>query len=350
MIIKNLIMKTIIKPLKVLFSTSLGSKKEMKSVLVKITLDNGIYGLGECPTSFVSRLETIETIKEILTYTKKHIKSKSINDFEEIVHFLRTRFFMYPMTVSGVEVALFRAYLNANGIDEHIYWGANLKILETDITIPFLTDLNSINSWLNYAIKKGFKIFKLKLSGDVKQDIPLLSRVYEILNDFTSGYKIRIDGNQGFTEKTFLKLHDIIEKKGYSIEFFEQPLKKNDFLGMKIIKKYSHFPIILDETVFNSHELNHVISENICDGVNIKVAKSGILESKRMIEIAKRYNLKLMIGCMTETMIGLSAGIYLACGTGQFDFVDLDSIYYIAHKRNYGNINLVPPFFFINMS
>ncbi|HOP86675.1 MAG TPA: enolase C-terminal domain-like protein [Syntrophorhabdaceae bacterium] len=348
MIIKNLSVKTVIKPLKVLFSTSLGSKEEMMSVLVKITLDNGSYGLGECPTSFVSKLETIEAIKEILTYTKKQIQNKPIEDFEEIVQFLRRRFFMYPMTVSGIEVALFRAYLNVIGIDEYTYWGARLKNLETDITIPFLTDLNAINSWLNYGIKKGFKIFKLKLSGDVIQDILLLSKVNEILNDSTSSHTIRLDGNQGFTEKTFLKLQDIMEKKGYIIQCFEQPLKKNDFSGMKVIKKYSHIPIILDETVFSSCELNRVISENICDGVNIKVAKSGILESKRMIEIAKRHKLKLMIGCMTETMIGLSAGIYLACGTGQFDFVDLDSIYYIRHKRNYGNINLVPPFFFIN--
>jgi len=244
-------------------------------------------------------------------------------------------------------VALFRAYLTAYGMDEYTYWGANLSCIETDITIPFLLDLKPLKTWLNYAIEKGFKIFKIKVSGKIEEDSCLLSIAHEILKDSLDEFIIRLDGNQGFTEKTYLKFQDIIEKKGFKIQCFEQPLEKDDFSGMKNVKKHSHIPIILDETVFNTHDLYRVISENICDGVNIKVAKSGVIESKKMIDIAKKHNLKLMIGCMTETMIGLSAGIYLACGTGNFDFIDLDSIFYLTHRNHYGNITITPPAFLI---
>jgi len=50
-----------------------------------------------------------------------------------------------------------------------------------------------------------------------------------------------------------------------------------------------------------------------------------------------------MIGCMTETMVGLSAGICMAAGTGAFDFVDLDSIHFLFHKAREGNITIAGP-------
>lgn len=345
--IKDISIKSITKPLRFSFTTSLGSKREMKSVLVKIILDNGLSGTGECPTSFVSKSEDMETIKKTLINIKNQIKNKPIEDYEALIMFLRKKFPESPLTISGIEVALFRAYIANHGIDEHVYWGAELNHLETDITIPFSSEMEPINTWLNYVIKKGFKILKIKVSGNVEQDERLFSSVFEILKNSLDEYTIRVDGNQGFTEKTFLKFQDIIVKKGYKIECFEQPLQKEDFSGMKNIKKKSVIPIILDETIFSLKDLERALSENICDGINIKVAKSGVMESKRMIEVAKQHNLKLMAGCMTETMTGLSAGIYMASGTNKFDYIDLDSIYYINHRKKYGNIEIGPTFFTI---
>ncbi|MCX7965160.1 MAG: hypothetical protein N2596_00845, partial [Syntrophorhabdaceae bacterium] len=269
-------------------------------------------------------------------------------NLENEISFLRKKFSEFPMTVSGLEVALFRAYLTSQNQNEHSFWGANLTHIETDITIPFLTVLEPLKRWLDDCIKKGFRIFKIKVIGDIELDTHLLLNVYGILQDSLEEFKIRLDGNQGFTEKSFFKLQDIIEKKGIHIECFEQPLLKNNYTGMKNVKKYSHFPVILDETVFNADDMYRAISEDICHGVNIKVAKSGIYESKKIIDLAKKHHLKLMIGCMTETMVGLSAGIYMACGTGVFDFIDLDSIYYLKYKKHYGNIHLLTPFYFIS--
>lgn len=348
--IKDVFIKKITKPLKFSFTTSLGSKTEMKSLLVKITLDSGFFGIGECPTSFVSKSEDIETMKKTITCIKNLIKDKPIEDYEVLTMSFREKFSDRPLTVSGVEVALFRAYITNHGIDEHNYWGAKLNRLETDITIPFSSNLNHIKTWLNYVVDEGFKIFKVKVSGNVEQDERLISFIIEVLKNSVDGYTIRLDGNQGFAEKTFLKFQDILEKRGYKIDCFEQPLQKDDFSGMKNIKKHSTIPIILDETIFNLKDLERALSDNMCDGINIKIAKSGIMESKRMIELAKKNNLKLMVGCMTETMVGLSAGIYMASGTGEFDYIDLDSVYYITHRKHYENIEVGSSFFNIKTS
>ena len=64
--IESIHFKEIIRPLRTTFSTSLGQKDVMKSVIVKVRLKNGSMGLGECPTSFVLKEETIPAIKGII--------------------------------------------------------------------------------------------------------------------------------------------------------------------------------------------------------------------------------------------------------------------------------------------
>ena len=78
-------------------------------------------------------------------------------------------------------------------------------------------------------------------------------------------------------------------------------------------------------------------------GVNLKIAKSGIAESAKIIDLAGRAGMKLMIGCMTETMTGLSAAIYMAAGQGVFEFIDLDSIHFLHHRNRYNDISVKGP-------
>lgn len=336
--IKYLCVNEIARPLKTTFSTSLGSKNILRSVLVKVVLADGASGAGEIPTSFSLKHESIPVIKHILKNVSPKFINFSINDYEDKIASLREKFFKYPMTISGLEVALFRAYLKNKNIAEHAYWGAKSLTLETDITIPFITNEVSLKAWMDYILSKNFKTYKLKVSGKINRDKKILSSVYSILNNELNEFILRLDGNQGCTQETFLKMLGFIEKNNYRIQLFEQPLKKNDFKGLKFIRKHSPIPIILDETIFTNKDLEYAIEHNLADGVNIKIAKSGISESARIMQTAKKYNLKLMLGCMTETMVGLSAGIYLGSGTGAFDFIDLDSVYFLHYKNQYDNI------------
>ena len=145
---------------------------------------------------------------------------------------------------------------------------------------------------------------------------------------------------QGYTEKTCLKMLDELEKAKIKIELFEQPVRRDDFQGLKNVTKRSSVPIIADETVFSPEDCKKVIDENLAGGVNIKIAKSGIGESREILRIAKAAGLKVMIGCMTETMVGLSAAVYFAAGSGQFDYIDLDSIHFLNHFARYGDLTI----------
>jgi L-alanine-DL-glutamate epimerase-like enolase superfamily enzyme len=330
--------KEIIRPLRTTFSTSLGQKDVMKSIIVKVHLKNSSMGLGECPTSFVLKEETIPAIKGIMREVAPELKGLPINTYSEAIEKFRKLYPRNPMTVSGLETALFRASLCDKGFSEYDYFGGKLKTIETDITIPYLTDFNVLNKWMNNTFKKKFTIYKLKVSGNTNEDKRLISAVYGFLKNHVNAFTIRLDGNQGFTKKTCLDFLDFLTKSNYPIELFEQPLPKNDYKGLREIKKRSPVPIILDETIFNEVDLERAVEDDLCHGINIKIAKSGISESLKLYNRAKKYSLKLMMGCMTETMVGLSAGINFAAGTGGFNYIDLDAIHFLHHKNSYEGI------------
>ena len=337
--------KEVIRPLRTTFSTSLGQKDNMQSVIVEVTLHDGSKGYGECATSFVLPHESMDAIKGIIREERGLLKGQRICDLESAISALRKKYQYYPMTISGLEIALFRARLSHYESDERLFFGGAKDTIETDITIPFITDEGTLKTWMGYAMKKGFTIFKVKVSGNIEDDERLLISVTSILGRLGKRYLLRLDGNQGFTARTYLTFTDLMEKKGYPVELFEQPLKKDDHKGLREIKERSPVPVILDETVFTTFDMEKAIEKKLGHGVNIKTAKSGISESLAILELANRYGFKLMAGCMTETMVGLSSGINLAMGTGSFDYIDLDSVHFLGHGKQYGTLDIDGPFY-----
>ncbi len=341
--IKSIRFRQLVCPLKTTFSTSLGRKDHMRSVIVEATLEDGSKGHGECATSFVLPHESADAIKGILSEERPRLTGRKIGDLPVIIATLRKKYRHYPMTVSGLETALFRAQLDHSGTKEHLYFGGALRQIETDITVPFTTNENVLAAWMDYAIKRGFTKYKVKVSGNTADDKRLMAFVTSTIRKLPAPCTVRLDGNQGFTARTYLAFAEFIEKKGFPVELFEQPLKKDDHRGLREITKLSPLPVILDETVFTVRDMELVIDGGLGHGVNIKTAKSGIWESLAILALAKEHGLRLMIGCMTETMVGLSAGINLALGSGSFDYIDLDSVHFINHRKRYGTLEIKGP-------
>ncbi|HNX90614.1 MAG TPA: enolase C-terminal domain-like protein [Candidatus Omnitrophota bacterium] len=340
--IKNIRIFPVERVLRTTFATSLGKKNTAKSIIINVSLQNGARGTGEVPTSFAVPYETMERIKAALKQMTSDLQGKEIDGYERFIACARKKYDNMPMTVSGLETALFRTYLVNKGIDEVRYWKSNRKSIETDITIPFCMDTGVLKKWILRAVKQKFNIYKLKVSGSLAADKRIISFVFDFLSDYRSGAVVRLDGNQGYDTKSFREILEYLKFKRYMPELFEQPMKKKDIKGMKEAKKMSGIPIVLDETVFTPDDLKMAIDEDLCGGINIKMAKSGIKWSQELYETAKKNGLKTMIGCMTETMTGLSNGIFFASGK-QFEYIDLDAIHFMEHGKNYGCINITGP-------
>jgi L-alanine-DL-glutamate epimerase-like enolase superfamily enzyme len=98
---------------------------------------------------------------------------------------------------------------------------------------------------------------------------------------------------------------------------------------MRWLTQRSSVPICADESVVTASDALQVVREGAAHAINIKLMKSGIAESLRIIAIAQTAHLQLMVGAMVETELGLTAAAHLAAGIGGFDFVDLDTYLFL---------------------
>src|SRR5690606_23066606 len=98
------------------------------------------------------------------------------------------------------------------------------------------------------------------------------------------------------------------------------PLGKDDLQGMKEVYKYSKLPVIADESCMVESDVKKC--RGLYHGINVKLVKAGgISPGLRMLEEAKSYGMKTMVGCMTESSVGISAIAHIAA---MLDYVDMD--------------------------
>jgi L-alanine-DL-glutamate epimerase-like enolase superfamily enzyme len=154
-------------------------------------------------------------------------------------------------------------------------------------------------------------LYKIKLG--TSDDL----RIVKELRKHTSAI-FRVDANCGWTPQETIQNADELKKLG--VEFIEQPLKADDWQGMKLVYQHSNLPLIADESCIVEADVEKCAA--YFHGINIKLMKcGGITPARRMIEKARQLGLKVMIGCMTESTVGVSAIAHLA---PLLDYVDMD--------------------------
>ncbi len=190
----------------------------------------------------------------------------------------------------------------------------------TSYTIA-IGDLNDIAQKIEET--EEFKILKVKLG--TSQDKKIISTIRQYTDK-----PIRVDANEGWDSETAIAMIDWLSDQ--NVELIEQPLPADDIEKMSDLKKHSFLPIIADENCHTSADIDRIA--NGFDGINIKLAKcGGIDEAIKMIEVAKKHNLKIMLGCMVESSIGITALGQLA---SQADYLDLDGNLLIDNDPYHG--------------
>lgn len=159
---------------------------------------------------------------------------------------------------------------------------------------------------------EGFRYLKIKLGSE--DDKKIIEFVREITN-----VPLYVDINQGWKDKHFaIDMIDWLAR--HNVLLVEQPLPKTLIEETAWITERSPVPVIADEAVQTSDDIESIAG--VYSGINIKLMKcGGITEALEMVNIARRYNLKIMLGCMTETSCAISAAAQIS---PLADFADLD--------------------------
>ncbi|ABR30624.1 L-alanine-DL-glutamate epimerase [Thermosipho melanesiensis] len=312
---------------------------KVNNVEVIIELENGILGYGEASPSFRVNGERFETLLSLEPIVNEMIKGKEVRNYRQIFDII-DRFFSFPSIKAAVQYAVLDAFSEEIGIPVYQLLGGSEEKIETDKTIG----ISSLDERILDAKKffeEGFRTIKIKVGEDLKEDIEAIEAIYEI----TKGAKYIVDANMGYTPKQAVTFVNEIYKKGIDIHVFEQPVQRYDIEGLKFVRFKSPFPVSADESARTKHDVMRLIKEEAIDYVNIKLMKSGISDALSIVEIVKAANLRLMIGCMGESSLGINQSVHFALGTGAFDFHDLDSSLMLKEKEFRGKYKIQKPYY-----
>ncbi|WP_374948972.1 dipeptide epimerase [Mucilaginibacter sp.] len=159
---------------------------------------------------------------------------------------------------------------------------------------------------------EGLKVIKVKLGRDTdKELIQTIRSVTDV--------PLYVDANQGWTDRK-QSLDMVYWLKEQGVRLVEQPMLKTDMDGNAWLTEHSPIPIIGDEAVQRLPDVAK--AKGVYHGINIKLMKSaGMHEAQMMIKKARELDMKILIGCMSETSCATLAAAALA---PQCDWADLD--------------------------
>lgn len=292
--------------LKNTFRISHGSRDFQPTLIVALT-EGEFTGYGEAAaTSYygVTPGKMIASIKAIEPLIAENIHRTPEELWEITFPHLKDN----PFALCALDIAMHDLHGKRNGLPLYKMWGLELKNIPlTNYTIG----IDSVEKMVQKIEEFPWPLYKIKLGTE--EDVKIVKE----LRKHTSSV-FRVDANAAWTAEQAIENSKVL--KELNVEFLEQPLKPDDVEGMEKLYKESALPLIADESCIVEADVEKCAL--YFHGVNIKLTKcAGLTPGKRMIEKARNLGLKVMVGCMTESTVGISA---IAQLLPLLDYVDMD--------------------------
>lgn len=294
-------------PLKHTFTITHESRDVQPTLIVELSW-HGKSGFGEAtetPYYGITMEKMVAQVESI-----RHLLPNDIlphpTDFWKMLS--KTLLDDHPFALCALDVAYWDLWGKTHNKALYEIWG--LDISNNPIT-DYTIGIDTVETMVSKMREMPFPLYKIKLGTD--QDLEIV----EALRKETDAV-FRVDANTAWTPEQTIYFTPELKKLG--VEFIEQPLKADNWEGMKRVFQASELPIIADESCILEEDVAKCAG--YFHGVNIKLMKcGGLTPALRMIQQAKSLGLKVMVGCMTESTIGCSA---IAQLLPLLDFVDMD--------------------------
>jgi len=289
------------------FTISRNSKEIESCVFVELEHD-GIIGYGEAAPS--ERYgETWRTVVEFL----KKTDISWFNDpfqIEDILKYVGNIASGNTSAKAAIDIALHDWIGKKLAVPLWKLWGLNNE--KTPLT-SFTIGIDSLNV-IEQKVKEAEPYPILKVKVGVPNDEEIIRTIRKVTDKI-----IRVDANEGWKSKEQAR-DKILWLEEHGVEFVEQPMPASDIDGTAWVRENVHIPLIADESVIHLFDLPKL--QGVFDGINIKLMKcTGLHEAIRMIHTAKAMNMKVMLGCMIESSVAISAAAQLS---PLVDYADLD--------------------------
>lgn len=295
------------------FTTFHEARDVQPTMIIKLGL-NGEYGLGEAVATSYYGYE----IEEMLaTVESKRSEIEAFNAFSTPEQFYTKLSEWFPDN-SFVRCAFDLAAHDLHGKlqKQPLYklWGYSIDQLPAS---NYTIGIASIEKMKEKMIQKPWPIYKIKLG--TKHDIEIVKELRSITDAV-----FRVDANCGWTAQE--TIDNAPQLKALGVQFIEQPLPAIQLEEMADVKKHCVLPLMADENCMLYEDVEKCYGN--FDSINIKLPKcGGLTPARRMIAKADQLGLKKMVGCMTESSVGISAIAHLL---PKLDYVDMDGAILLA--------------------
>jgi L-Ala-D/L-Glu epimerase / N-acetyl-D-glutamate racemase len=296
------------------FGIARGSRTTQSVVQVEIEHE-GLTGRGEAAPVYY-RGESIESAAEFLTSTAPPL----VGDDPFALEAIEERLEDVDGEAAGkaaLDAALHDWIGRRLGVPVWRLLGLSPEAPPTSFTIG----IDTVDGTRDRARRaRGFRALKIKVGG--AEDLERLEAVRE-----ESDAPLRVDANEGWTLDAARELMPELIRLG--VEFVEQPFPAGDLDSFHALRELSpRLPVIVDE---GCHDLGDVApAARYAEGINVKLAKSGgVREAVRMIHAARALGLRVMLGCMVESQLGVAPAAAIA---SLADWVDLDGHLLLADE------------------
>jgi L-Ala-D/L-Glu epimerase len=295
------------------FVIARGGQSEHRTVWVRLTDSEGLEGWGEAaPSKFYG--ETAESAVAALKVYGAMLPDDPFN-VEHAEQSWATKLRGNASARAALSAALHD--LIGKRLDVPVYrlWGLDPCAAPKSTFTIGLDAPERIKAKVREA--EEYPILKVKLGTD--QDIEILRAIREATDK-----ELRVDANCGWTVKRTIRMLPVLEEFGVTV--LEQPLPPHDHDGLAVVSAQAAIPVIADESCLTAVDIPPLVGK--VDGINIKLAKcGGLREALRMIAVARAHGLMVMVGCMIESSLGITAAAHF---TPLVDIVDLDGAALLA--------------------
>ena len=296
---------------------SRGIHSESQNVFIEL-IEDGITAWGEsAPGKTEGASSAIQVEESLVKLIEEGIEGLSIYDVYQKGKELKTP----PCALAALDIALWDLKAKKANLQLNDLLGIPKPFTPTSITVG-INPPEVVKERVELILKnEQVRALKIKLGSPngIDYDKEIYSQVLESTK--SSKISIRVDANGGWALDDAKEMIKWLSER--NAEYIEQPLSEGNEDQLKFLFKGRSLPIFVDESCRFSEDIPRLA--NFVDGVNLKLMKcGGITEALRIINTARSFGLKTMIGCMSESSVSISAGASL---TGIIDYVDLDSHY-----------------------
>jgi len=298
-------------PFNVTFSHASASRESTQSIWVKVATTRGLTGYGEgCPREYVTG-ESLESVKRFIEKINKSICKgiHSLDDLKAWVIQNETDIDVNPAAWCAVELAILDVIAQSEGcVIETLLDIPTAKELFTYTAILGNNALPSFEKQFNQYQEMGFEQYKVKLSGNYKDDKARL----DLLFNREKTMRVRVDANNLWNNKE--AVIDYFRLLDQPIEAIEEPMIPGQYGDLRYIYAELAIPVILDESFCSRTQFIPIIESPHCWILNIRVSKmGGLIRTIEIINTAESFAIPIIIGAhVGETSLLTRAGLVAA--------------------------------------